>query len=242
MDGDGLADVLTYGVAEGRRVFAFFSGATGAPIHSALAMPDRALADGYVGPDWNGDGVADVLVDPYRYVDSATGELVDHGRLADWDREVVRVVIENAPGDHEWLADLDGDQRPDLVANRDGFVVAFSGKDGGLLWKRPGTFVPRRGGLIGNDGVAGPVRYADIDGDGAPDPLIRAVDPASDTLVTRVISGRSGADLDDVRAITESGHGLVSAGDLDGDGKEELVPRVVVGRGGSDDFTGVIGY
>jgi hypothetical protein len=137
--------------------------------------------------------------------------------------------------------DLSGDGVPDVVVGAPlaggpdgpGAVRAFSGADGAPLWAIPGeTALERFGAAL--------ALLDDVNGDGVAELVAGA--PGDDTAGTdagcvRLFSGASGAPLarfHGTAAFEELGAALARAGDLDGDGREELLagaPGAATGAG-----------
>ena len=128
----------------------------------------------------------------------------------------------------DWTPDATGDGVPDLIVGAgaggplgNGAVHLFSGASGRERW---GAFAPPSGRTLGTFFVAG---VGDVDGDGVPD--VYAADYADRSLGPG--TGRSalysGADGHELHSFTgaAAGAGLGpgrEAGDLDGDGRNEL--------------------
>jgi hypothetical protein len=138
------------------------------------------------------------------------------------------------------VGDLDGDQCSEIAVGspsdgpeRCGRVYVFSGQSGALLrtFDGPG---PGSGHGLALDAVG------DLDGDGIPDlaigaPYQKATKRSSKAEgVVRLVSGKDGRVLLTLAPAPDEryfGTDLVSLGDLDGDGKPELLVRARVGAG-----------
>ncbi len=189
-------------------------------------------------PDRDGDGLPELLVGSPSHAQSLgraqirsskTGAslLEIRGSLAG-DRLGAQVL---SPGD------LDGDGEADLIVSAPGAarglgeVRAFSGRDGGEIYKVVGKVA---GGRMGTSLSL----LADLDGDGLPEWLAGAPTDSSAAKLgpgsLSIHSGGSGRWL-----IQESGSGasqalgadVVAAGDLDGDGREDLAVSSLGGKG-----------
>jgi hypothetical protein len=247
-DGDGQADI-----AAGARFklqqktlqngsAAVWSGASGALIRAW----DGEWSDGLFGhwvmpvPDISGDGLADVIIAaPHAPVDGhmrgivvasspKTGEEL-------WKR--AETETENFGWDLTLAGDHDGDGHTDLFvgapAEDSGRVYLLSGKDGTMLR----TYTPRDDGGSFGWYVA---RLDDLDGDGRADLAVGAPFAGDAGGAAGggawVFSSASGRELYHWKGTDRRGGfgGVVAAvGDLDGDGKGEIV----VGSPGTEDPT-----
>jgi len=248
VDGDGRADI-----AAGARFklqqktlqngsAAVWSGASGALIRAW----DGEWPDGLFGhwvmpvPDISGDGLADLIIAaPHAPVDGRMrGLLVARSPKTGqelWKR--AETEGENLGWDLTLAGDQDGDGYVDLFVGApsgdSGRVYLLSGKDGSVLR----TYSPREGAGSFGWYVA---RLDDLDGDGRPD-LVVGAPFAADAGGAKVggawvLSSASGRELYHWRGTDRRGGfgGVVAAaGDLDGDGKGEIV----VAAPGTEDQT-----
>ncbi len=238
VDGDGRADV-----AAGARfklqskVFqagdaSVWSGRTGALIRTW----DGPVEDGLFGhwvlpvPDISGDGLADLIVAaPHAMVGGRMHGVVvalspETGNEI-WKRE--ETESENLGWDLALAGDQDGDGHPDLFvgapAADSGRVYLLSGKNGTVLH----TYEPKESSATFGWYVA---RVDDLDGDGHDDLVAGAVS-SPDAKGRRVggawvFSSSTGRELYHWTGTDgRGGYGgvVAGAGDLDGDGKSEIV-------------------
>ncbi|MEV6459207.1 FG-GAP-like repeat-containing protein [Streptomyces albidoflavus] len=200
------------------------------------------------GADFNGDGYADVAVSASRATvegQTAAGELaIIYGGPEGNRHTTIHQGSPGVPGDpepydyfgaaHAW-GDFDGDGYDDLITGAPGEDIGDDQNTGTavILWGSPSGLVggttlkdPRPGS---HDGFGAPVVTGDFDGDGRTDIAVGAaygyasVDvflggvtrdgtPGSHHVVTPPLHGRFGL-----------GARSLGAGDLDGDGKDDLL-------------------
>ena len=248
VDGDGRADVaagarfkLDQGVFQNGSA-AVWSGASGALVRTWDGEWKEGLFGHWVMPipDLSGDRLADVVIAaPHGSLDGRMrGILVARSPKTGaeiWRR--VEAESENLGWDLDLAGDQNGDGRVDLFVGapggETGRVYLVSGKDGTVLR----TYAPRdHGGTFGWY-VA---RLGDLDGDGHADLAVGGVS-AEDATGARVggvwvFSAATGTELH--RLTGTDPHGgfggvLAGIGDLDGDGKGD----VVVATPGTEDPT-----
>jgi hypothetical protein len=238
VDGDGHADVaagarftLQQRTLQNGTTYVW-SGADGALVRAW----DGDMADGLFGhwtllvPDVSGDGLADVVIAaPHAPVDGRMRGIVV-ARSPKTGAEIWRraeTELENYGWDLTLAGDQDGDGHPDLFigapASDTGRVDLLSGKTGTVIR----TYAPRE--PAGSFGwyVA---TLADLDGDGRPDLAVGA--PFARDAAGKVIGGAwvlssaSGKELQHwSSADPRAGFGniVASIGDVDGDGKGDVV-------------------
>lgn len=246
VNGDGRADFIVGapladpgGVVNAGSIFVY-SGATGTLLYrkDGAAFLDNFGRSVAGAGDIDGDGRADFIVgallaDPggveaagSAFVYSgATGSLLYQKDGAD----SVDLFGRSVAG----AGDMDGDGRADFIVGapdanpggvRDaGTAYVYSGATGDLLFQKNGT---DSADLFGFS-VAG---AGDVDGDGKADFIIGALlaDPGglTDAGSAYVFSGATGALLFSVNGtapLDELGHQVASAGDVQGDGKAEVI-------------------
>ncbi len=225
VNGDGVAELLV-----------------GAPYDAPGGRAEAGTATLYSGAD----GAADVVIGSH----AAFNDTVRHAGRAVVVSGATGALIYNFAGPHDHAhfgfgvtgpGDLDLDGVPDIavggygvethaIANA-GAVMAYSGADGSLLWQYDGLrLYAHRGEALAPAG--------DFDGDGVPDLL----DGSQRSLgkpyalsagAVAVHSGVDGAILFELRGSSDNqglGSAVAPAGDLDGDGDDDLL----VGSPGSD--------
>jgi hypothetical protein len=231
VDGDGRADVIvgapqiaTFNPGPGyARVF---SGATGALIHQFNGdFPGDALGAAVAGAgDVDGDGRSDLIVGAYR-----SDQVALDGGLARVYAGATGSVIHEFTGSAAsallgsavaGAGDVNGDGRADLLVGAPGDGTAgssagaarvYSGLDGSGLHAFFGSFPGNRLGSA----VAG---AGDVDGDAVPDVALVNSGGASKVLVHSGASGLLIYALDGINVAAVDG-----VGDLDGDGRAEIV-------------------
>lgn len=238
VDGDGLPDLIVGApgddavALDAGRVF-LVRGETGAPIQ---AWDGEGAGDGFgtsvAGPgDVDGDGVPDVLVGAYRH--SGVAPLAGRAYVFSGATFLPLHVIDGAAENDEFgvgvaaVGDVDGDGHPDFavgahhsaeVAQQSGSVRVYSGFTGALLYLFTGDeHHDDLGHVLSGAG--------DVNADGVPD-IIGGLHDSVDPGQARVYSGADGATLYTFAGISNGdfyGHAVASAGDVDGDGFDDIL-------------------
>jgi expansin (peptidoglycan-binding protein) len=230
LDGDGHADILWRAVAGPATGAMFVWLMTGNDIVGATYL-DPISSDWVIQAtgDLNQDGRADVL---WRNMNPAAP---DAGDLYVWLMDGPKVSgkgYTNAQADFDWqvqaIGDLDGDKRQDIVWR----AVSGPAKGALFVWLMDGTQVKGATYLepISSDWVI--QRIGDLDGDGKADILWRnlnasAVDGGS--LYVWLMDGPTVKAKGYTNAQADFTWQVQAIGDLDGDGKSDIVWRAVSG-------------
>lgn len=132
----------------------------------------------------------------------------DFDALDDVDRDGVVDLVVGAPGD---ASSFQGE----------GSVTLLSGRDGSAIWKFYGGMTNAALGLVVR-------RMSDVDGDRTRDLLTLSQDASANQSVLSARSGATGSVLWERREPSLWGYGgtLVNAGDVDGDGYDDVVARI----------------
>jgi len=271
VDGDGFDDLIVgaayadpNGLADAGSAFVY-SGATGAQLWRF----DGQAADVRLGwavagaGDVDGDGFDDVVVGAIftspNGIFNAGSAFVYSGATG---AQLFRFDGQDA---NEWLGysgggagDVDGDGFDDLIfgaryaspngLNEAGSAFVYSGATGAQIWRFDGQVA---GDYLGFN-VAG---AGDVDGDGSPDLIVQA-DGADPNGITKacsvfVFSGATGAQIwrfDGQEAFEYLGRSVAGAGDVDGDGFDDLIvgahdasPNGIFNAGSAFVFSGATG-
>ncbi|KAF0245698.1 MAG: serine/threonine protein, partial [Planctomycetota bacterium] len=160
-------------------------------------LPCRGLVHARIWSDADGDGLADLVLT------TGEGTLMVRGT----DGAVLwRTTGPGMPRSTCYCARLNDDGVDDLLGTSGGVPLALDGKTGELLWR-------------GKETLACPPIAADWNGDGVDDAILQT--PRQDVIV---LSGRDGSELHRLQVITlMDARGMPAAGDLDGDGRAEVV-------------------
>jgi hypothetical protein len=150
-------------------------------------------------------------------------------------REFLAFEANNKCGVRVATGDLNGDGIDDIVAatgGKRGEVKVFSGADGSVLWSQ----LPFGKASVYNKGIY--VAVGDTDGDGKNEVIAGAGAGAGPCI--KVLNGQTGATNFKFNAFSSSFRGgvAVAAGDLNGDGKDEIVASAGGGSSKISVFSG----
>lgn len=227
MDGDGIKDYLTAAGPGTLPQVRVIRGRDNQELHNLLAYEGSFRGGVYVAAgDVNGDGVMDVVTG------AGAGSTGGHVKVFDGrDGSVLSSFLSESAGYTGGVrvatGDVNGDGYADIVTGTGEGVAAhvkvFSGRDGALL----------RSVVAFNPTFSGGVYVAagDVNGDGRADVVVGAGGGSGGPRV-KVFDGLTGAAVRDFQAFEASFTGgvRVAAGDVNGDGKADLV----VGAGPGD--------
>jgi hypothetical protein len=232
LDGDGAPDLLVGSTRYGEPAYvSVYSGRTGVELYTLL-IPGNSTADSISvddAGDVDGDGVHDVVFGEHNLTGGKV--MVHSGRTG------ARLLTLVAPaangsfgGEVAGVGDLDLDGHDDIAVSNNGSgiggptspdrILLFSGADGSVLAgvKHPGPYFA--------DGLGNRMaRLGDVTGDGLPDLL------AASRHVAQVVSCRIEPNpkpeltwsASVPLALAPYNPALAAAGDVDGDGREDVV-------------------
>ena len=226
INGDGFDDIITGAGAGGGPHVKVFDGASGNTLGSFFAY-DAAFSGGVqvASGDVNGDGFDDII----------TGAGAGGGPhvkvFSGADNSVLSSFFAFSPGFkggvHVAAGDVSGDGQADIIvgagASGGPHVKVFSGATGAELF----NFLAYSPNFLGGVRVAA----GDVNGDGTPE-IITAAGPGGGPHV-KVFSGRTAELTSSFAAYHPAFRGgvFVAAGDVDGDGRADIVTSAGLGGG-----------
>jgi len=242
IDGDGYDDLLVGAPDEGSRGIAYLHMGTATGINTSPSSlfpgPTGCYNYGAVmlgGVDFNGDGIGDAISGDHRYnIRQGMVETL----LADGTGGIAADAIlegQESAGDYgsslALLGDVNGDGYPDAVVGAEGSygsgtssgrAFVYLGASTGLHWD---PYAVLDGPGAGDEFGASAADAGDVNGDGLADFLVGAYTTYGDHAAYLFYGSTSSITLSSATAIVEPGLGytLDGAGDVDGDGYDDVV-------------------
>jgi len=223
LDGDGLPDLLAASAAGGGLYWYRYPDWSKHRIASGSFTTDMAVAD------LDGDGHLDVVIpadDGLRWYRNPQGAGRDPAS-GDWEAALIGTA--GARMHDVAVADLDGDGRLDVVSrHQSGFGHKLGNQIHLWVQRAGGQWLHRAFGCPHGEGLA----VADIDGDGRPDVVIggRWYRNPGDVLAGTWTEHRYMPETTFARGWT-GGDVAVAVGDVDGDGRPDIVLSPSEGAG-----------
>jgi len=242
LDGDGTADALVLERKDNQYTAIAMRGQNGShlweeDINAEAGGANISFAQAWAVDDLDGDGKPDVVVDWSQSAGSAYTDVIVVKRGQDGHHLWQQSHAGEDPPEVYWTDtdDLNGDGKRDMVVfvlmgpagSRTGTVIAKRGYDGDHLWQQDTAAELKS---IGNLVVVD-----DLDGDGIQDVLVGwNKGPWDDTTTTLI--AKSGQDGHHLWQQEHRGDYLrvdaYGAGDVDGDGKEDVLVTCSANLGG----------
>ncbi len=229
LDGDGRDDLVASagqygGAVDTRGVHAYLSQPGGGWREASSGLPTDGTYGGLGIADLTGDGLLDIVASTEGWSGEGDRGIGVFSAVRDAARGLVWHMEEGpvASGDYHQcvLADLDGDGRPDIVAagKDDGVRLWLGGRSlDSLTWSAAGQGLPDHGSWTS-------VAAADIDGDGHLDIATSPYSASSPCARIYLGDGAGGfTDASDAMPRTGQTPIMVAAGDVDRDGRMDLV-------------------
>jgi len=257
VNGDGVPDIIAgaprtnTGPAQWTGMARVYSGSNGAVLYTFFGTSQSdQLGNSVAGAgDVNADGRADLIVGMFG--SSQVGPEAGGARIySGLDGSILFSLQPNSPARNlgcsvDGIGDVNGDGRDDVVVGAfddnlnggdSGAVFVFSGANGSALRTLTGSL----GSLFGRNVVGA----GDVDGDGVNDIFISSQEDSLHGVASgsvQAVSGASGGTLFTVHGDANFdmlGFSIGAAGDLNGDGRADLIAGSVISPGFPLAFSG----